>query len=266
MARIRSLKPEFWADEELATMTSRDARMLYMGMWNFSDEHSRLRGDPRMIKGEIFPYDDDLTPDIIAKLIDELEAVGKVVRYRHRNATYLYLRNLSAHQHLDSAKVPSRLPSPPDVPDESQNFPDESQPRRENKSLSRQQVAGSRQQVAGGKIPALAAAARAIAEATDATTDEATEVAARIAAARHATNLPGLIRTMGRAGDLTPFLETVRAEHTKAAVRTAREAAKRADPCPHQQPGGNLPHPVSGQPWCVACRRDAKTTTPPTAA
>jgi len=259
---MRTLKPEYWADEELATNTSRDARLLYPGLWNLSDEHCRLRGDARWIKGQLFPYDDDLTPDSVDKLIEELVSVGKVIRYRVNGGSYLYLRNLAKHQRLDSAKVPSRLPPPPIDPDESEKFPDESRRRPDTSTLSRQHVAGSKEHVAGGKIPAHAAAARAVAEATDATDTEATEVAARIAQARHATNLPGLIRTMARAGDLAPFLEEVRADHAKTAVRAARETAKTADPCPHGQPGGDLPHPVSGEPWCAACRRQGRTTQP----
>jgi hypothetical protein len=257
MARMRTLKPEYWADEELATNTSRDARLLYPGMWNLSDEHSRLRGDARWIKGQLFPYDDDLTADAIDKLIEELVAVGKVVRYRIGGASYLYLPNLSKHQRLDTAKVPSRLPPPPNVPDESEKFPDESEPRAHKNTLSRQQVAGSKEHVAGGKIPApSAAAARLIGEATDATPDEAVAVAARIAEARQPKNLPGLIRTMGRAGDLAPFLAEIRAERTKATLRKAREAAATGPPCPHEMPGGALLHPVNQQPWCPQCRRE----------
>jgi hypothetical protein len=50
VARIRSIKPEYWADQDLAEQVSRDARLLYIGLWNLADEHGRLRGDPRYIK------------------------------------------------------------------------------------------------------------------------------------------------------------------------------------------------------------------------
>jgi hypothetical protein len=81
MARIRSVKPEFWTDRSLARKLSRDARMLYLGLWNLADEHARLNGDAYYIKGQIFPYDDDLTPGRINGLLDEIDAAGKVVRY-----------------------------------------------------------------------------------------------------------------------------------------------------------------------------------------
>ncbi len=57
MARIRSVKPEFWLDRRLARGVSRDARLLYIGLWNLSDEHGRVRGDARYLKGQLFAYD-----------------------------------------------------------------------------------------------------------------------------------------------------------------------------------------------------------------
>ena len=148
MARMRSLKPEFWDDEELATSTSRDARMLYQGMWNFADEHSRLRGDPRYLKGKIFAYEDDLTAGDIAKLTEELVQAGRVVRYRVGNGHYLFLPKLHKHQRLEPDKVPSRLPAPEDAdidrdpppgnfPDPSERHPDEAEPGADESAQNR---------------------------------------------------------------------------------------------------------------------------------
>lgn len=115
MPRIRSIKPEFWADEKLAEAVSRDGRLLYIGLWNLADEHARLRGSARYIKGQLFPYDDDLTVSRVDALIDELTAVRKVWRYLCPDGdAYLYLPNLARHQRLEAAKVASRLPDPPE--------------------------------------------------------------------------------------------------------------------------------------------------------
>jgi hypothetical protein len=112
MARIRSIKPEFWADEELAIQLSRDERMLYLGLWNLADEHARLRGDPRYVKGQLFAYDDDLTAPDIDKMLTRLAELGKVIRYRSGAGRYVFLPKLSSHQRLDADKVPSKLPDP----------------------------------------------------------------------------------------------------------------------------------------------------------
>ena len=111
MARIRSVKPEFWSDEDLADLP-RDARLLYIGLWNLSDEHCRLRGDPRYVKGQLFPYDDDLSAAGVEILLNALVVAKKVVRYRVAGKQYLYLPNLGKHQRLETDKVPSKLPSP----------------------------------------------------------------------------------------------------------------------------------------------------------
>lgn len=114
MARIRSVKPEYWTDQDLAEQVSRDARLLYIGLWNLADEHSRLRGDPRYIKGQVFPYDDDLTPDEVEELLDALALAGKLVRYRTGSGTYVFLPNLAKNQRLEPEKVQSKLPHPDD--------------------------------------------------------------------------------------------------------------------------------------------------------
>lgn len=118
MARIRSIKPEFWDDRKLAKRTSRDARLLYIALWNLADEHGRVNGDPQWIKGQVFSYDDDIDAAVIAKLLDELAApsLGAVVRYEADEDPYLFLPKLARHQRLEPEKVKSRLPEPPDDP------------------------------------------------------------------------------------------------------------------------------------------------------
>lgn len=109
MARIRSIKPEFWADEELAMKLSRDARLLFIALWNLADDSGRMRGHPHYVKGSLFPYDDiDVVP-----LIEELIAADKVVRYWRDGYAYLWVRSFEKHQKIDK-RTASRLPPPSD--------------------------------------------------------------------------------------------------------------------------------------------------------
>jgi hypothetical protein len=112
VARIRSVKPEFWDDRRLARATSRDARLLYIGLWNQADEHGRCNGDLSWIKGRVFPYESDLGADECARLLDELARGEWVRRYTVQGDPFLFLPNLQRHQRLEADKVPSRLPSP----------------------------------------------------------------------------------------------------------------------------------------------------------
>jgi len=171
VARIRSIKPEFWDDRKLAKRTSRDARLLYIALWNLADEWGRVNGDPQWIKGQVFSYDDDLTADSIAKMLEELEnpALGAVVAYEADGDPYLFLPKLGKHQRLEPEKVKSRLPEPPD-PDDSGSNPPPSEPRADSSERDADQsargsdksepdadpsallyVAGGREQVAGGR-------------------------------------------------------------------------------------------------------------------
>ena len=163
MARIRSVKPEFWLDRKLARCVSRDARLLYIGMWNYADEHARLHGDPAVIKGQVFPYDDVA----IEPLLAELEAIGRVVAYTFDGDPYLHIPTLNKHQRLEPHKTPSRLPSPADadpssqvtafsekIPEQSEKIPDESvQIVVQQVASGRWQGAGGREQVAGSMLP-----------------------------------------------------------------------------------------------------------------
>ena len=106
VARIRTIKPEFWTDGDLLRV-SRDTRLFYIGLWNFSDDNGVLEYDPMGLKAKIFPID----KIDIEKLITELSSIGKVILYEVNNRKYLYLKNLSNHQIIDRPRK-SHLPLP----------------------------------------------------------------------------------------------------------------------------------------------------------
>lgn len=164
MARIRSIKPEFWTDRSLARQLSMNARLFYIALWNFADEHGRVNGDALYLRGQIFPYD-DVSIDFIEDLIRQLSDAGKAVCYEDQGDPYLFLSRLDRHQRLEPAKVPSRLPAPPKSQveastqiraDSSAPDTDESAPGPDELPLL--YVAGSREQVAGSRDPSTPAA------------------------------------------------------------------------------------------------------------
>lgn len=225
MARMRSVKPEFWTDPDIADL-SRDARLLYIGLWNLSDEWGRLRGDGRYLKGQLFAYDDDLTAADIQRLVDELDKAGKVVKYEHDGRPYLFLPTLAKHQRLEPDRVPSRLPAPPSAdmstPGDVSSEPraNESDTSTNDLALSRQHVAGSMKQAAGkaratraptAAADRLAEAARLIAAACAIADADAFAVAETISRERRPRNLPGLVRTLIDTGDIGAFLADAQA-------------------------------------------------------
>lgn len=112
MARIRTIKPEYWSDERMATV-SLEARLLFLGLFNLSDDEGRLRGHPALIRGALFPYD-DLTVAQVDGWLAELESAGRIQRYRVDGEAYVWVRNFAKHQKIDHA-APSKLPAPPEV-------------------------------------------------------------------------------------------------------------------------------------------------------
>lgn len=114
MPRIRSIKPEFWADEKLARV-SRDARLLLVGMLNFADDQGRLRGNHLLVRAQIFPYDSDLDVD---QLLTSLEIGGFISRYQAKGECFISIINFTKHQKLDHPKQ-SQLPDPPAIREKS---------------------------------------------------------------------------------------------------------------------------------------------------
>lgn len=145
MARMRSLKPEFWSDQDL-TRLPRDIRLLYMALWNFTDEEARMQGDPRLVKSWCFPLDDDVTVATVIDWLTVLVDAGKVIRYEHDGSMFLFLPKLPTHQKLDP-RLFSKLPAPPD-PNQSEINTDQSgRSRVENTAAPHLSVA---KHVAGG--------------------------------------------------------------------------------------------------------------------
>lgn len=79
MARIRTIKPEFWTSEQVMEL-SRDARLLFIGLLNFCDDAGIHPAKPKTLKAEVFPAD-DLTSESVRRLIDECIEIGLVDEY-----------------------------------------------------------------------------------------------------------------------------------------------------------------------------------------
>ncbi len=104
MARIRTIKPQFWLNEELATVP-RDTRLLFIGLWNLSDDRGVFEWKPGQIKVQLFPYDADLTKSDIEKHLEALVTIGDIVKFDEDNKSYGFVINFSKHQEI---KNPSK--------------------------------------------------------------------------------------------------------------------------------------------------------------
>lgn len=111
MARIRTVKPEFWTHEK-TTACSRDARLLFIGLWNFADDSGRAHDSSRELKMRILPGDDDITSAHVEKWLVDLAAAGLIVRYVVDGKRFIQINGWH-HQKIQHPS-PSNFPSPPE--------------------------------------------------------------------------------------------------------------------------------------------------------
>lgn len=109
MARIRTIKPEFWTSEQIVECST-NARLLFIGLWNFSDDAGRHPASCKRLQMEVFPGDDFTTSDI-SKMVDELATAGLIVEYEAQGIAVWQVTGWE-HQKIDRPR-PSKLPEMP---------------------------------------------------------------------------------------------------------------------------------------------------------
>lgn len=109
MARIRSIKPEFWTSEQI-TRCSPLSRLLFIGLWNFCDDAGIHPASARRLRLEVFPGD-DIDDEQIEAMIDELIVVNLVERYEAAGEKYWHVTGWAKHQRID--RPTRRFPPPP---------------------------------------------------------------------------------------------------------------------------------------------------------
>jgi hypothetical protein len=108
MARIRTIKPEFFTSEDIVSLTPL-ARLFYVSLWCESDRDGRLSWKLRTLKMRYLPGDDC----DIQVLADELLSAGLVHLYVVDGCEYAYLPGFSKHQIINNREASSTLPAPP---------------------------------------------------------------------------------------------------------------------------------------------------------
>lgn len=123
--RIRQIKPEFYLDDELAHHCSRDARLLFTGLWVIADRKGRLYDRPARIKAQIFPYDSDMTAEFVDRLLCELASGNFIIRYSSNGSgNLIQIRTFEKHQHCHIKESDSKLPGPDDAGSHISQAPD----------------------------------------------------------------------------------------------------------------------------------------------
>jgi hypothetical protein len=115
MSRIRTIKPEFWTNAQVVECST-NARLLFIGLWNFSDDYGRHVFSPKQIKAEIFPCD-DFSIEAVRIMLGELSKNNLIVVYVVENKEILQITGWH-NQRIDKPQKP-KFPGPLD--DNSEN-------------------------------------------------------------------------------------------------------------------------------------------------
>ena len=113
MSRDRTLPSDFWTWEAVIDC-SMTARLLFLGLWNFADDHGVQPLRPRTIRMQVFPGD-PIGEDAVRALIDELVARGLVRIFAVEGQDYLSVIHWEQIQRV-SRRARHRYPADPAKP------------------------------------------------------------------------------------------------------------------------------------------------------
>lgn len=106
MARIRTIKPEFWQDEDIASLDPM-TQLLAIGLLNHSDDEGYFKAHPQLIKSSVFPFSDQ-SLNVHGMLI-QLSKIGYITLYEGSdNKKYGVVNNFVKHQKVNRPN-PSKI-------------------------------------------------------------------------------------------------------------------------------------------------------------
>jgi hypothetical protein len=106
MARIRTIKPEFFTSEDVVSLTPL-ARLLYIAMWCESDRMGRFEWKPRTFKLRYLPGDNCDVETLATELTDS----GMVCLYEVDGRMYAEIPSFTRHQSINNREADSEIPA-----------------------------------------------------------------------------------------------------------------------------------------------------------
>lgn len=122
MARIRTVKPEFFTSLTIASLPV-EARLTFVGLWTHCDDEGRCVADARLVRAAIWPLDERLMEDVVRDLRLLTES-SLIAHYEVNGRRYFAVRGWREHQRINrptASKLPPldrgvELPFPPPNP------------------------------------------------------------------------------------------------------------------------------------------------------
>lgn len=106
MARIRTIKPEFFTSEDITSLSPL-ARLFYVSLWCEADREGRLSWRVKTLKQRYLPADDCDIDDLSGELINS----GLIELYEVDGCQYAEIISFKNHQVINNRESPSRIPA-----------------------------------------------------------------------------------------------------------------------------------------------------------
>lgn len=134
MARIRTIKPTFWTDEDMAEV-SEAACLLAIGLLNYADDEGYFNANPKLIKAAVFPLREPSCS--IPVLLQELSNCGYIRLFSAQNGKrFGLIINFTKHQVINK-KTTSKIKEMDLIPEDYGSDSGELPPGREGKGKER---------------------------------------------------------------------------------------------------------------------------------
>jgi len=109
MARIRSIKPEFFTSLTIAELPL-SARLTFIGLWTYVDDNGVGPADARLIRAAIWPLEE--APDILQRTREDLQSLQEarlVTLYEASGRPLVYVNSWNEHQKVSHPRKPRFL-------------------------------------------------------------------------------------------------------------------------------------------------------------
>lgn len=106
MARIRTIKPEFFTSEDIVSRSAL-ARILYIGLWCEADREGRMEWKPKTFKLRYLPGD-QCDVEILAQ---ELTDAKMLILYEVDGVLYAEIPSFTKHQVINNRESESQIPA-----------------------------------------------------------------------------------------------------------------------------------------------------------
>lgn len=115
MPRIRTIKPEFWRNEDLSAV-SPEAALLAIGLLNYCDDEGYFNANAKLIESDVFPLRE--LSGSCPVLIDELHRIGYLAFFSASDGKrYGQVVNFEKHQVINKKNI-SRIKPLIDLPED----------------------------------------------------------------------------------------------------------------------------------------------------